>query len=41
MVLGLDQLVQALGELGLLGAAQRGEGEVRFAGGAAGVVAAL
>ena len=41
MVLGLDELVQALGELGLLSAAQRGEGEVRFAGGARRVVALL
>jgi hypothetical protein len=41
MVLGLDELVQALGELGLLSAAQRGKGEVRFAGGARRVVAFL
>ena len=41
MVLGLDELVQALGELGLLSAAQRGKGEVRFAGGACRVVAFL
>lgn len=41
MVLGLDELVEALRELGLLSAAQRGEGEVRFAGGAGGVVALL
>lgn len=41
MVLGLDELVEALGELGLLGAAQRGEGEVRFAGGARRAVAFL
>ena len=39
MVLRLDELVEALGEFGLLSAAQRGEGEVRFAGGAGGVVA--
>jgi hypothetical protein len=36
MVLRLDELVEALGELGLLSAAQRGEGEVRFARGARG-----
>jgi hypothetical protein len=41
MVLGLDQLVEFLGQLGLLGATQRGQREVRFARGAAGVVAAL
>jgi hypothetical protein len=41
MVLGLDELVQALGELGLLSAAQRRKGEVRFAGGARRVVALL
>jgi hypothetical protein len=41
MVLRLDQLVEALRELGLLGAAQRGEGEVRFAGGARRAVAFL
>jgi hypothetical protein len=41
MVLGLDELVKALGELGLVSAAQRGKGEVRFAGGACGVVATL
>ena len=41
MVLGLDELVEFLREFGLLGAAQRGQGEVRFARGAAGVVAAL
>lgn len=41
MVLRLDKLVEALGELRLLSAAQRGEREVRFAGGARGVVAFL
>lgn len=41
MVLGLDELVEALGELGLVTTAQGGEGEVRFAGGVARVVAAL
>jgi hypothetical protein len=32
MVLGLDQLVELLGQLGLLGAAQGGKREMRFAG---------
>lgn len=44
VVFGLDEAVEALGELGLLDAAERGEGEVVFAaagglGGAAGVAA--
>ena len=37
MVLGLDEAVEALGELGLLGAAEGGEGEVVFAAAAAGL----
>lgn len=41
MVLRLDELVELLRQLGLLVAAQRGEREVRFARGAAGVFAAL
>jgi hypothetical protein len=41
MVLRLDELVEFLGQLGLLVAAQRGEREVRFARRAAGVFAAL
>jgi hypothetical protein len=41
MVLGLDQLVELLGQLGLLGAAQRGKREMRFAGSMARVVATL
>jgi hypothetical protein len=41
MVLRLDQLVELLGKLGLLGAAQRGKREMRFAGSVARVVATL
>ena len=41
MVLRLDELVELLGQLGLLVTAQRGEREVRFARGAAGVFATL
>lgn len=41
MIFRLDELVELLGELGLLGAAQRGKREVRFARGGSGVVATL
>ena len=41
MVLGLDELVEFLGQLGLLVAAQRRQREVRFARGVAGVFTTL
>lgn len=41
MVLRLDELVEALGQLRLVATTQGCEGEVRFAGGIAGIVAAL
>jgi hypothetical protein len=41
MVFRLDELVELLGQLGLLVAAERSQREVRFARSAAGVVAAL
>ena len=41
VVLGLDELVETLGKLGLLVAAQRGKGEMLLGRGGAGVIATL